>query len=166
MGRERIIYQNWIVELDYDPALGRPWEDVASGYSEKVISAVNQVLDNLDPAEALFIRRFYFQGMSYRKISRLTGRAIHRLETLHNGAIRKLKIRLPAILDLPEPVALSTNSDCPLCNHPESEEINRLICSKGSEETWRRIIKVLKETYGLVICSPQRLIGHQKYHIS
>jgi hypothetical protein len=167
MGKERIVYQDWIVALGRDPSL--TWQEaVSSGgsYNTAIITAVGKALSSLSEEEAAFIRLFYFQGLGYREISEKTNRQIYRLEALHESAVRKLKIRLHRFLgnsfDISSPVKYA---DCPLCNHPERGEIDRLIRTKTAAETWKRIIKTLRDEYGLSIVTPQRLIGHRKYHM-
>jgi len=167
MGKERIIYQEWIVALGRDPSV--PWQEAASSggsYDTAIITAVGKALSSLSEEEAAFIRLFYFQGLGYREISEKTNREIYRLEALHESAVRKLKTRLRRFLenrfDISSPVKYP---DCPLCNHPEREEIDRLIRTKTAAETWKRIIKTLRDKYGLSIVMPQRLIGHKKYHM-
>lgn len=166
MKKDRIIYQDWIVELGYDPASGPPPAKPGSDKCRtRIIDAVTQAVDSLEQDEADFIRRFHYQGMGYREISRLTGRAIYRLEVLHQRALRKLKVRLPALLEGCCNLPTDPISDCPICAHPALDTINALILSKKEKETWKRIIQTLKNKYGLIIKTPQRLIGHKKYHM-
>lgn len=167
MGRERIVYQDWIVELGRDPAtIGQVPPPAQRCDSVPIITAVNQALHALEAEEAFFIRSFYMQGMGYREISRLTGRAIYRLEALHAGAVKKLKRRLYALLGGRYRIPAPPQPECPLCRHPRAEAIDRLIRAKSPEETWRRIIRELRHDYGIVIDTPQRLIGHRKYHMT
>ncbi len=165
MGQNRILYQEWIVKLGRDPA--RSWQEAADtgeGYNDEIVMAVTRALETLSEEEAAMIRRFYFQGLSYQEISRITGREIYRLGALHRRALRKLTARLRPL------VQETCNRDdfrktgCPLCDHPAREEIDRLIYSKRREETWKRMIKTLRKEYALPIRSPQLIIGHLKYH--
>ena len=163
---KRVVYQDWIVELGRDPSRPQnPETDDVGEYNLEIITAVNRAMERLSGDEAEFVRLYYMQGMNYRRISDATGRPICRLEALHRRALRRLKPPLHDLLggryNIPPPEYLG----CPLCRHPRSEEINRLIRSKTGPETWRRIIRSLREEFGIVLPTSQQLIGHYKYHI-
>jgi hypothetical protein len=167
MRKERIIYQDWIVTLGRDPSIpcdGRA-EKNSDDYNYDIITAVNRALEILNKDEASFIHAFYVEGMGYRKISEQSGRAMYKLEALHNRALKKLKTHLYQSLkgkvNIPEPKQI----ECCLCSHPQLENINQLIMAKRKSETWKHVIKTLKDEYGVFIKTPQRLIGHLKYHI-
>jgi len=166
MSSRRLIYQNWIVKLGFDPTL--KWNQVSkpTPANKRIVRTVNEALLLLDKSETDFIRDFYFQGKTYRTLSEETGRAVYRLESLHQGALSKLRRYLANRLgdDLPEDC--QPKPVCPLCRHERREEIDRLIASKSRRETWRRIIRQLKEDFNIEITTPQRLIGHFKYHMS
>lgn len=163
---KRIVYQDWIVELGCDPSHPRNRDAaVSNAYNRTIITAVNQAMENLDEDEAAFIRFYYMQGMNYRRISHETGKPIYRLETLHRRALRKLRSPLHNLLGGRYNIPSPENPDCPLCFHPRSEEIDRLIQSKTRPETWRRIIRSLREEFGIILPTLQLLIGHSKYHI-
>ncbi len=165
MRRDRIVYQNWIVNLGRDPDLKIHEVGAPPPYNEAIIAQVNDVVDSLDPDEADFIRRFYLQGMPYRVISELTGRADYRLEAVHSRALKKLRNRLSGFLSDRFQINIETEADCPLCSHSQTEPINRLIRAKPKEETWKKIINILKTKYQIKIGTPQIIIGHVKYHI-
>ncbi len=168
MVKDRLVYQDWIVALGHDPCLH--WQEAAgagTSYNAAAIRAVTEALGMLSEDEAAFIRLFYFQGMRYEDMGRLSGRAKHKLARLHQKAIRKLRLCLQEILDPPPPRAPSAPSQitCLVCNHPRRDEINLLIKSKSNRETWKRIIRTLRQEYDLMIPNPHRLIGHRKYHM-
>jgi len=165
--KDRIVYQDWIVSLGGDPSL--TWEERSregGTNNQTIIRAVNQVLESLTEEESGFVRCYYFQGMSYQAIGDLTGRARYRLELLHNRALKKLRKRLAATLGGKYHIPLPGDGECPLCRHPRKTEINTLIQTKGTEETWRRIISTLRGEFGIRMVTPQQLKGHQKYHIA
>lgn len=165
MGQNRIVYQEWIVNLGRDPA--RSWPEAADtggGYNDEIVMAVTRALETLSEEEAAMIRRFHFQGLSYQEISRITGREIYRLDALHRRAMRKLTVGLRPLVEESCRRDHFPKTGCPLCSHPAREEIDRLIHSKRREETWKRMIRILRKKYALPIRSPQLLIGHLKYH--
>jgi len=167
MSRARIIYRDWIVDLGHDPALN--WQEVAGrddGQNQKRVFAVNRALMELTEDESGFIRCYYFMGMGYRDIAESTGRRIDRLERMHRNILRKLKTRLSFLIGSERDYRGDYGDPgCPLCRHPRYYEINELIKSKKETETWRPIIKMLRTEFGIRIQSPQRLIGHRKYHM-
>jgi hypothetical protein len=165
MNQNRIVYREWIVRLGYDPTGPKPTvAEGGRGYNHDIVMAVTRALEALSEEEADLIRRFYFQGMSYREISRITGREIYRLDGVHGRALRKLKALLQPLVEGRCGREDRLNIDCPLCRHPARQEIERLINSKRKEETWKRIIKILRRNYALPIRSPQLIIGHLMYH--
>jgi len=164
MSRGRIVYQDWIVGLGRDPSL--TWQEAAQSgktYNREAIIAVNQALNGLTEEEAAFIRLFYYQGKGYTEISQISGRATYRLETLHRSALKKLRLRLATFVA--GQTTPQSDLNCPLCNHPARDEIGKLLLSKTESETWRRIIRVLRDEFGIVIKTPQRLKSHRKYHM-
>lgn len=165
MGRDRIVYQNWIVKLGRDPDIKIHDIGEPTPYNQRIIAQVNDVIDSLDIDEADFIRRFYMQGICYREISELTGRAIYRLEALHYRALKKIRNRLGSFLSDSFEISVKAASDCPLCTHTNNDRINNLIRAKPKEETWKKIITTLKNEYQIKIGTPQIIIGHVKYHI-
>jgi hypothetical protein len=167
MGRERILYQDWIVALGRDPSIkGDDTNPRSIGYNSSIVLAVNRALSSLDHDEASLIRAIYMQGMEFREVSEITGRAVYRLEAVHHRALKKLKRYLYDILKGKFNIPRPHDPACPLCNHPDIMEINRLICTKSKRETWRRIMKLLNDRHNLKLATPQRLVGHQKYHIT
>jgi len=161
---KRIVYQDWIVELGRDPS--RPQADGGTyEYNQEIIAAVNRAMERLSDHESEFIRLYYMQGMNYRRISQETGKPIHLLEALHQRALRRLKPLLHDLLGGRYNIPAPQENVCPLCLHPRSEEINRLIRSKTKPETWRRIIISLRDEFGIVLPTLQQLVGHNKYHI-
>lgn len=167
MSKGRIIYQEWIVDLGRDPGL--TWQEAAARnerYDDETITAVNEALAELPAVEEDFLRLFYFQGMGYQEISRITGRRVHRLERLNQEILRKIRRRLEPLLDRKfRSQREMIDCQCLLCRSPQRDQINRLIGTKKKNETWRRIIRILDADYGLKILSPQQLITHSKYHL-
>ncbi|MEZ5359938.1 MAG: hypothetical protein R3F48_14065 [Candidatus Zixiibacteriota bacterium] len=165
MGKERIIYRNWIVDLGYDPANPPDIFGGTVGYNQSLICAVDRAVNRLTADEADFIQRFYYQGQTYREIGQSTGRDTHNLEALHNRAVKRLRVILASSIQLPEAEKSAEEQTCPLCRHKHAAEINELISTRDKRETWRPIIRILKEKYNLRVSTPQLLIGHTRYHI-
>ena len=110
------------------------------------------------------IIHFYYMGESYREISEKTGRAIYKLTALHNRSIKKLKNRLAVFVRERFGVKNKKIGKCPVCDSEYRGEIDEIIANRDKKATWKPVIKLLKDRYGLVINTPQVLIGHTKYH--
>jgi len=163
---ERIVYQEWIVALGRDPSLPpQSTENRTTIQNTEIIAAVRAALDRLDETEIEFIRSFYFQGLGYREISGMMGKATHRLESIHRGALLKLRVLLSGTTGGYFKTRAPVTFDCPLCRHPRRSAIDSMIRQRRPTATWRHIIKKLKTDYGLPGITPQRLIGHRKYHM-
>lgn len=163
----RIVYRNWIVAVGFNPPPG--WEEQMQASNEaslEIINGVTRVLETLSPAERDFVRLYYMQGMTYRQTAHVMNRNIRRLPSLNTRIRKKLTLRLARELGrkyfLPEPQF----PDCPLCNHPRADDINDIIRSRKESDTWRPIIRILRDRYDLPNICPRRLMGHSKYHMT
>lgn len=178
MMAQRLFYRNWIVDLGYDPEerlellfqFEPPHEPETLGPEElarldaigrRVIAAVERLGDR----ERAFIERFYFMGQSYREISHETYRAVHKLERIHSGALKKLRRFLADLAREEYGLEPGPESACPICRSPEVDEINRFIRERDPRATWRPILAALRERFHVTVTTPQILIGHAKYHL-
>ncbi len=190
MPSSRIVYQDWIVEIGHDPdskvmpngrslfcsdliSLDHPAAAVLSDADalatrierrKLVCRTVTEALNNLDDDEREFVIRFHFMGESYRRISELSGRSIHKLEALHKRSLRKLRKQLAAFVRETFRLDCEVIPDCPICRSPFAAELDEIIRNRDRTATWRPILTLLKTRYNLSISSPQLLIGHEKYH--
>ena len=190
MPSSRIVYQDWIVEIGYDPdnkvapnggdlfradfiSADHSAAAVLSGADvlatrirrrELVRRTVTEALNNLDDDEREFVIRFHFMGESYRRIADKSGRSIHKLEALHKRILRKLKKQLAGFVHETFGLDREVMSDCPICRSPFAAELDDIIRNRDRTATWRPVLTVLKNKYNLSISSPQLLIGHEKYH--
>lgn len=179
MGSSRVVYQNWIVDLGFDPDRrvdlpGEDWSATPDGDTQSVESSdrsskirlvVGKAISHLDEEEQEFVIHFYFMGESYQSLSDRSGRAIHKLEAVHRRAIRKLKRQLASLVDEMYGLSTTTFVTCPVCRSPDRAELDSLIADRDRRQTWRPVLKELRERFGMKIRSPQILIGHEKYHM-
>jgi hypothetical protein len=191
MSNNRVVYRNWIVEIGCDPArlkelCGRDdlpllslddpaavsissedalHDENAAENVRDIRRAVQEALQKLPEQEREFIKQFYFMGRSYREISELSGRPLHKLEALHQRAIKKLRRLLGGFVRERFGIEPDTEKDCLLCRSKYVEQINRLIAGRDKTATWKPVMKILREKYNLRVTSQQVLIGHEKYHI-
>ena len=173
MTRGRITYRNWIVEygrdpeLPLDPASMMPTSQKAHDNDEMreaVRQAVEEALDELPYSEREFIIRFHFMGESYRHLAEETGREIHKLEALHRRALRRLKNKLAPFVAERFGLGVASKRTCPICNSDNRSQIDGLIKARNRRQTWRPVMRQLRSRYGIVVKTPQILIGHEKYH--
>ncbi|PWB68993.1 hypothetical protein C3F09_10760 [candidate division GN15 bacterium] len=170
VARERVVYRNWLVELGYDPqreggsVIGNePEPGAVEVRSQLVKRRVREALKTLSSDEREIVERIHYMGQTYREISEKSGREIHRLESLHSRAIRRLRKELRPLvkqlygIDPPLP-------KCVVCRSPMRMEIDRIIDSRDPRRSWRAVLVQIREECGLKIRSPQMLIGHKRYH--
>jgi len=190
MSGNRVVYQNWIVELGRDPETsaapsGEEWSDArlfpldhpavanltsADGRPtgdeprESIRRRVGAALDELDDDERELVIQFHFMGESYRRISEKSGRSIHKLEAMHKRSLRKLRKNLAEFVGETFGVSPRSAPDCPVCRSPHAAELDEIIRRRDRTATWRPILSLFRTRYKLYIGSPQVLIGHEKYH--
>jgi len=176
MSGSRLVYQNWIVELGGCPdqvraEAGKAEQDISPGQlarekerQEMIRNEVAEALSTLTDDEKEFIERFYYCGQTYGEISKRSGRAIHKLEAIHKRAVRKLKRRLQPLVARLYGCENARKESCLICDSPYRLQIDRLISNRRHSETWKKVIRTVRDEYGIRIGTPQTLIGHKKYH--
>ena len=162
MRLKRLIFQNWIVDLGFDPDRGV--ESVEMSGSEVINEKVRSALKQIGEDEREFLARFYFMGETYKTIAEKTNREVYKLEALHNRALQALKKELGGFVEREFGIARKRVRNCPICCSPNRAAIDRLIDSKREDETWRGVIKIIRDKYRIKLGSPLVLIGHKKYH--
>lgn len=171
--RNRIRYLNWACEL-----LGCSDEKIEKGgvtelsdedktqiIDEETNNKVREAVERLTPSERQFIEYFYFQDKTYREISHLLNKKTHKLEKIHHRALNKLKIRLSEYVKTRFGLDVQKETNCMICQSPFRRELDKLIKAKKEEETYKPLMRILNEKYGLEIKSPQVIIGHKKKHM-
>ncbi len=169
MKGNRLIYQNWIVELGFNPnhqgeVMETERPDQPDKRQEQIKAAVSEALDLLNDDEREFIVRYHYMGESYRRIADQTGRAVHKLEAFHERCLKKLRKQLAPLVEELFGIESEPFADCPVCRSPYVDQLNEIIRNRDHRQTWRPILKLFRSRYSLVIKSPQMLIGHEKYH--
>jgi len=167
MGRAKIVYQNWIVELGTDPSVQRgtlPPDDPIIPNGE-IIRAVRRALDKLPPFQKELIEDYYFRGISVADLAADRKIKPSEIQSYLREAIKSLKGSLDSFVRRKFGIRSRKSRECPICNSEHRDEINRLIIDRNPRETWKNVIKTLKRDFGIVIKTPQVLIGHRKYHI-
>jgi RNA polymerase sigma factor (sigma-70 family) len=171
--RGRIRYLNWAAELfgcrDREIE-GRILEDSSRCDKESDMNAslnqrVRKAVKKLPFDERQFVQLFYFEFKSYQEISRKSKKSTHKLERIHHRALGKLRILLAGFVQERFKLEISEDTDCIICKSPFRRELNELIRKKAEDETYSRLIKIFKQKYGIVIRTPQVIIGHVRKHM-
>lgn len=171
--RGRIRYLNWATELygyrDREIE-GRILKDSSQSAKESEINAslnrrVRKAVERLSSDEKQFVQLFYFEFKNYQEISRKLKKKTHKLERIHHRALGKLRILLADFVQERFKLEIPEDTDCIICKSPLRRELNELIRKKAEDETYSRLIKILKQKYGIVVKTPQVIIGHVRKHM-
>ena len=157
----RVVHHNWVYQT-LRPGL---WSEGHESERQKRIRiAVRRELEKLPEDEREFIELYWFEGESIPEIAKLLGKKPYKLESLNKRIIRKLKNRLARFVKNEFKLDSRIRKKCPICDHPEIARINEILRSKKPEETYRSVIRILCEEFGINIKTPQTIIGHIRYH--
>ena len=167
--RKRIRILNWVTgkeEPDFALSEQQLLEKLEEEKSQAELEKeVDKAMGKLDKMERRFIRYFYFDCLSYNRISFILNKSKDRLERIHRAALEKLKYILKDYVSQRYKLKITPTSKCLICSHPRRKEIEDIINTKKKEETWKRILKVFMKEFNLEIKSPQSLINHKKKHM-
>lgn len=177
--RSRIRHLNWAAELfGYsDPEIENKIltelsseekssvVDDEDPFREQTNQKVREAVNKLSTLEREFIEYFYFECKSYKEISLILNKTVRKLERIHNRALTKLKMLLSDYVKTRFNLSIPEETDCMICKSPFRQELNELIQAKKEEETYKSLMGVFKEKYGLEIKTPQVIIGHKKKHM-
>jgi RNA polymerase sigma factor (sigma-70 family) len=140
-------------------------EDDGDPFREETNLKVREAVERLSPLERQFVEYFYFEDKSYREISLILNKSIHKLERIHHRALGKLKMLLSDYVKTRFRLNLPEQTGCIICKSPFRQELDELIQAKKEKETYKSLIRIFKEKYGLKIKTPQVIIGHKKKHM-
>ena len=171
--KSRIRYLNWATdlfgysdeEIEEKAVAELSDEDKSQVVDEETSQEVREAVEKLTPLERQFIEYFYFQCMSYKEISLILNKTIRKLERIHNRALGKLKMLLSDYVKTRFKLSIPEETDCMICKSPFRRELDKLIKAKKKEETYKSLMRVFKEKYGLDIRTPQVIIGHKRKHM-
>jgi len=167
--RKRIRVLNWVTGKE-EPDFALTEIELIEKLKDEELSVeleekVAKALDKLDSLEREFIRYFYFDCLSYNKISLLLNKTKDRLERIHRSALEKLRFCLKDYVSQRYKLRIPQEKRCLICSHPSRKELEDLIKAKKKEETWKKILRIFREKFNLEIKTPQILINHQKRHM-
>lgn len=140
----------------------------------RIENAVRDALQKLGEEERELVERYLLAGQSMTELAELTGRRLHRLSTQYQRALRKLRKHLAPLVarEFGKEIAAAGNQEeqasealtCPICRSSHRAAIDLMISNRPSGSTWRPLIRKLRAEMGIIITTPQILIGHQRYH--
>jgi RNA polymerase sigma factor (sigma-70 family) len=190
--KRKIIYNNWIAENGVDPELPHTDGIEDEQFIDEQFISIDEVADSLiDPAtsgdstddvaelraevraavaklnekEREFVERVYFMGMTIQELADKSGRSRHMLEAFHRRCRKKLIRHLSRFVEQHwgKPLRQRT-TNCVICESIHRIEIDTLIAERDRTLTWKPVLKVIREKYGLKSVTVQRLRGHEQYH--
>jgi hypothetical protein len=132
---------------------------------ELIKQEVRRAVEKLSDDERIFIEKYYFEFKSYQEIAGILKKRIYKLERIHRRALDKMHSLLSDFVKEHFKLEVSQKSDCLICSSPFRQELDELIKNKKKEETYRRLIRIFKQEYGLDVKTPQVIIGHQRKHM-
>jgi hypothetical protein len=160
----KLQLRNWIYLTPRDSAWPEdsPTENSLSR-QEEIALAVREAMSKLREDERRVVEQHHFESQTFSQIARESGKSQTSVANLHDRALRSLRKRLMSFARDNYGIA-TVKRDCPLCNSPQRAQIDELIATKQQSETNKRIIQTLKRDFGIIVVSPQTIVGHCKYH--
>ena len=165
--RKRVRSLDWIIS----GGGGELLEESSIESSEKMESdeelrnKVREAVEKLPLIEKRFVEKFYFEFKTYLQIAKELNKKVYKLDRIHRQALDRLKIILEDFVKQRFKIECAQISNCPICNHPQKDRIDEIIRSKNKQETWKKVIKILKKEFNLEIKTPQILISHRNNHM-
>ncbi len=133
--------------------------------AEPVIAAVRAAVSRLDPDQQDLIYQVYVLGRTLPDLADTTGLPHARLAVMHRRVKRRLCSLLAAFVNQRFGLDVGESVGCPICRHPGRGDIDRIIAAKRPDQSWRPIMRAIREQTALDLRSPHALIGHARYHL-
>lgn len=176
MQRKRVVFHEKVVNhysvrhalFRFETGLGSEPGATDPKYGRRqpsaVVAAVQEAVSRLSPEEQELVHQLYVLGRSIPDLAAATGQSADRLQTVHHRIQRRLRSLLGPFVCREYGLAVGETGYCPVCRSPRRGEIDRIIAAKRLDQTWRPIMRTIREQTGLTVRSPHVLIGHRKYH--
>ena len=133
--------------------------------AELIDREVRAAVEKLARPERQFVELFYFELRTYQQIAGIMKKKTHKLQRLHQRALDRLQMFLADFVKEQFKLEPRQKRDCIICSSPFRKELEELIRGKKEEETYSRLIGVLRKKYGIEVRTPQTIIGHRKKHM-
>lgn len=129
-------------------------------FLQKVREAVLQ----LPPNHSKVIAAYYFECRVIKEIAVELGLSEADIKCILREGLLKLKHTLIPEVKTRWPNRFGHLRDCPICSHPDRDNIEAIIKAKKHSESWGAINKKLKFKFGVSFNPPSVIISHMKYH--
>lgn len=153
-------YEEWMDWYCQKSSAGNSSQSQDNELSQKV----REALDRLEPSEREALELFHFLARPLDEISarmNLTRRGVER--RIRSGRL-KLRRLLAGYVQTRYGIMTGPEKKCVICDAEKRVEAEKIVLSKSPKETWRRVLRELREKLNINVCSPQTLVGHIKYH--
>lgn len=175
----KLCYRQWLVNYGFDPReegpageavvfrSGRREPEEVDSTDDGPASAdtvmVRLAVSRLQKDERELIERYYFMGQGYPEIAEALVCDVSRIERRHRLALRRLRRMLEPWVKNGDTSGLEVN--CRICQSEDRESIERVIASKAAEESYRRVLRILRTQFGMKFNHPHLVIRHQNFHM-
>jgi RNA polymerase sigma factor (sigma-70 family) len=178
-----LCYRQWLVNYGFDPRSEGPAgerivfragsladeladhelpeTDDATASVDTVM--VRRAIRRLGDDEREIIERFYYMGQSYGVIANALHREAAWVERRHRLALRRLRRMLEPWVRTGDPASLEES--CRICQSAHRDAIDDVIRTKTVEESYRRVLKILRGQFGIRLNHPHLVIRHQNFHM-
>lgn len=132
---------------------------------DELARTVRSALGRLNGYEREALEHYHFMGRQVGDVAEcmnLSPRVAERI--LRSGTLKLRRILGPFVRER-FGISGSSAERCPICLCGDRRWAEEIVSSRRSEETWRRVIGLLRREFGMKITSPQTLVGHLKYHM-
>lgn len=151
--------------------LDRSTEEVSESESmladlraDEVSARVRSALAALEEPERIALEGYDLMGRAPSEVAADMSLSLRAFERLLRSARQKMRNQLAEFVAERFGYTETPRSDCPICESPKRARAERMIAEKAPCETWKRVMRKLRDCCGITIETPQTLIGHQKYH--
>ncbi|MCI0330867.1 MAG: hypothetical protein L0196_07945 [candidate division Zixibacteria bacterium] len=149
-------------KVEYWPHLPEYPAEEAPEPDWKVDRAVRWGLRQLSFMEEEVVERYHLCGQPAAKIAAELGLSEHQVHPVLKGAIRKLKKLLGRFVQKRYGIPMKA-TPCRICDSKEKKSIEELLKTKKEEETWKNVLRKLREDFQMRT-SPRTLTLHLKKH--
>ncbi len=183
---KRLCYRQWLVNYGFDPREDPPTDNLLVYQSGRPLSVDDEPMPDQSttdpqPAESIdtlmvrravarlrdderdIIERYYYMGQSFQQIAELLVCASIIVERRHRLALARLRRILEPWFLRGDTAGLEPA--CRICRSPHRRAVEVVICSKTNEESYKRVLRIIRTQFGLKLNHPHALIHHRNFHM-
>lgn len=145
-----------------DPALLCNEDSVETARpNPEVVLAVRRAIKRLTATQREIAEARFIQCLTFEQIASQLGLTKRAVRSEYSAAMQALKLQLAPFVR--KRWHIEVNSLCRVCSHSKRGEIERMLRTKGGDETWGAFGRRLERVIGVRICPPRLLIIHLKH---